>query len=421
VKKRLFWAIGIFLFIFSVTQVASAATVLRELGRSPFAVPPIETIEDLRKVVADSPGEIRKGFEKAGYTSLYQAFSQQFPTADIKTIKVNPGEKMLWMLYRKFGKGPVRVAKDVTWAGDEPFDAFQFDIDLGDNRYDIIVPLLCVNFAIRSITPIPKEAPPSPSGKPVPPKVNEAPVCAAALSSDKIWCGETVTVDAGGSTDADGQIAAMTVAVMDAAGNMVAEHTVDKAPFVHDLEIPCGGTYSVKTTVTDNEGESASGSNCEAAVTSRKRLRPVATAGFLRMWDPANFFPIRGGLEYRITDNLSLLGMLGYNIHIDGDHGDDAISADLLLHYWINRFFIGAGIGYWEMDDESVDREAVDGGHTDLIFQTGVRVFGEPDMFNVSLFLEARHWLGVDQDDLITNVDADKLASRLGGGILFRF
>ncbi len=417
-KNRLIWAIGLCFFVFGLAQTASAATVLTELGRSPFAVPPLQTVEDLKKVVDESPGEIRKGFEKAGYASLYQAFSQQFPTADIKTIKVEKGEKMLWMLYRKFGKGPVRVAKDVTWAGETPFDAFQFDVDLGDKRYDIVVPWLCVNFAIRSIGPIPKEAPPPP---PPAKKANQAPVCAATLSSDKIWCGETVTVDASGSTDADGQIAAMTIAVMDEAGNVVSEHTVDQAPFVYDLEVPCGGTYMVKTSVTDDKGETVTGPECEAGVTSRKRLRPVASIGYLRMWDPANFMPIRGGLEYRITDNLSLLGMVGYNYHIDGDHGDDAVSADLLLHYWMNRFFIGAGVGYWEMDDESVDRAAVDGGHTDLILQTGMMVYGDPDAFNVSLFLEGRQWLDVDQEDLITDVDADKLASRLGGGILFRF
>ena len=103
-----------------------------------------------------------KALPKAGYASLYQAFSEQFPQADIKPIKVNNGEKMLWMLYRKNGKGPVRVAKDVTWAGETPFDAFQFNIDLGDKRYDIVVPWKCVNFAVRSIGPIPKAAPPPP-------------------------------------------------------------------------------------------------------------------------------------------------------------------------------------------------------------------------------------------------------------------
>ncbi len=417
-KNRLIWAIGLCFFLFSFTQTASAATVLHQLGVSPFAIPPLETIEDLKKVVAESPGEIRNGFEKAGYASLYQAFSQQFPKADIKTIKVEKEEKMLWMLFRKFGKGPVRVAKDVTWAGNEPFDAFQFNVDLGDMRYDIVVPLSCVNFAIRSIGPIPKVAPPPP---PPAKKANQAPVCAATLSSDKIWCGETVTVDASGSTDADGQIAAMTIAVMDEAGNVVSENTVDQAPFVYELEIPCGGTYSVKTTVTDDNGESVSGPDCEAAVTSRKRLRPVASVGYLRMWDPANFAPIRGGVEYRITDNLSVLGMVGLNYHINGDHGSDALSADLLLHYWISRFFIGAGIGWWQMDDKSVDSDAVDGGHPDLILQTGVMVYGQPETFNVSLFLEGRQWLDVNQDDLITDVDADAIASRLGGGILFRF
>ena len=140
----------------------------------------------------------------------------------------------------------------------------------------------------------------------------------------------------------------MTIAVMDEMGNVVSEQTVDQAPFVYDLEVPCGGTYSVKTTVTDDKGASSSGPDCEAAVISRKRLRPVAAAGYLRMWDPANFGFIRGGMEYRITDNLSVLGMVGGNIHLSGDHGDHAFSADLLLHYWISRFFYRCR--YWLLD-----------------------------------------------------------------------
>lgn len=411
-KNRLIWSIGLCFFILSFTQTAFAATVLHQLGVSPFAVPPLKTVADLKKVVAENPAEIRKGFEKAGYAGLFPAFSEQFPTADIKKIKVNEGEKMLWMLFRKFGKGPVRVAKDVTWAGKEPFDAFQFYVDQGGKRYDIVVPLICVNFAVRSITPIPipKAVAPPPA-----PKVNQAPVCIATVSSDNAKCGETITIDGSGSTDADGQIAAMTVAVMDAQGNTVAEHKIDQAPFIYELEVPCDGTYTVKTTVTDDKGKSATGPNCESTVgvaAKKSRLRPVATLGFLRMWDPANFAPIRGGLEYRLTDNLSLLGMVGFNYHIDGSHGDNAMSADLLLHYWISRFFVGAGVGYWEMDDDSNDKDEVDGGHADLIAQTGVMVYGDPDAFNVSLFIEGRKWTDVSDLDL---------AGRLGAGILFRF
>jgi hypothetical protein len=331
--KKVFLCLAVIGVVVALTTSAMAATTLRELGRSPFYKPPLTTVDDLYKLVDESQAAIQQGFAKAGMAGLYPAFTEQFPTADIETTQVKPGTKLDWMLFRKNGKGSVRVAKDVTWAGEEPFDAFRFYLDSAGKRYEMVVPWGCGNLALAGVGDVPAPPPPAPPPPPPPPKPEVKP------------------------------------------------------------EVP----PPVEEVVPE----------------AKRRLWPVATLGFMRLHDPANFLPVRVGVEYALADNVTLLGLLGYNIHLEGTNGDDALSVDALIHYHISRFFVGGGLGYWYMDDDSTMQEYLDGSHLDLILQLGVRVFGEPDAFNVALYGEGRAFA----DELS---DAD-INGRWGAGLLFRF
>lgn len=394
------------LMVLLVSTVSMASTTLYQLGRSPFYTPPLTSTDDLKAMVSSADSDIKTGFAKAGYAELYHTFLQQFPSAEIDEIEIGQGQTMMWMFFRKQGKGPVRVARDVTWAGEEPFKAFRFYLTKDDKRYQIVVPRICGNLALKDIT----DVPPEPVVE-VPP--NQDPECRMNVTPERLFCGEEVTIDASGSSDRDGTITSVSLTLTDGEGKVIEEKTITEPPFIGKLTVPCGGTYTVRTKVTDDKGAVATSPACEKTVAGIRRLVPVAAVGYMYLLDPASFIPLRGGLEYWINENFSLMGMLGYNFHIDGSQGDDALSADILGLYHFSRYSIGAGVGWWNMDDDSKQREELDGNHMDLILQAGVRVYGEPDAFNITLFGEGRSF--------VDNLDNLHLGGRVMGGLLFRF
>jgi len=388
-----------------MASVVMGATTLHQLGRSPFYQPPLQDVADFRKMVDLSGPALKKGFEKSGYPDLYSVFVGQFSTAEIDAIEIRPGEHLLWMLYRKNGKGSVRVARDVTWAGEKPFKAFRMYLDHNSKRYEIVVPYICGNIALRAISDV------------VPVTVeNREPACRMTVASESVFCGEPVNVDASASSDSDGSISSVKISMIDADGSVVEEKNITSPPFTGTLTVPCCGEYTVHTEVTDDRGAAATSAVCSQKVSGRQRLVPVAAVGFMHLLDPANFIAARGGIEYWLSENVSLMGMLGYNFHIDGKQGDDAFSADLLALYHFSRYFVGAGIGWWNMDDDSYDlhqREILDGNNLDLILQAGARVYGAPEAFNVSLYGEARTF--------VDSLDELDISTRFTAGLLFRF
>ena len=383
---------------------ALASTTLHQLGRSPFYTPPLTDMNDFKDMVESSGPSIQQGFDKAGYPELYNVFMKEFPTAEIDAIEIGKGEYLMWMFYRKNGKGPVRIAKDVTWANEKPFKAFRLYLTHANKRYEIVVPNICGNLALRAISDVPVVM------------TNSDPECKMAVTPDNLFCGDSITVDASGSSDNDGSIASVTISMVDSENKVVEEKTITNAPFAASLVVPCGDGYTVQTTVTDNQGAMSTSPACAQSVSGRRHLVPVAAIGYMHLLDPANFLTVRGGLEYWFNEDFSVMGMLGYNYHFDGNQGDNAFSADALALYHFSRYYVGAGIGFWNMDDNSYDleqREILDGSNLDLILQAGVRVYGEVDSFNISLFGEARTFA-----DSLDDID---VATRFMGGVLFRF
>jgi hypothetical protein len=156
--------------------------------------------------------------------------------------------------------------------------------------------------------------------------------------------------------------------------------------------------------------------NCwpEEAKTEHK-FRFIGDLGYYRQSDPADYIFGRFGVEYPLNEKFSVLGMLGVAGQVKGDDGDDALMVDLIAQYnWelggIDGF-TGLGVGGWitsgDVDDDSGDTDL------DLIANIGARVYGDPDAFNTSVFLEMRS--AVDEFDGI------KEYARFGAGVRFKF
>ena len=351
VKKNLFFVLLVCLF-WSFVSSAFAASTMKRVGVNPFYRPPLTSEADLTALVKSRNTQIRNGFAKAGYPDLYPAFSKQFPSATIDSIKVSPGETFQWMLFRKKGTGPVIVTKDVTWVGAGPLDAYRFYIDSNGKRYEFVVLNACGNFSLKNINAIPA---PMPSPVAVTPAPMPAPV---AVTPAPMPAPEAVPP-----------------------APMPAPVAVTPAPMPAPEAVPL------------------------ASISAAKRLGGfVADAGFLYQFDPASYLFGRIGYEFPLIDKLSLLAFVGGAVRVHGEDGGSAFIADAILDYhWWNRLSFGVGAGFWSGD----------GGQLDLIANLGVLVFGNPNSFNGTLFLEARS--AVDELDRLHD------EGRFGLGMRFRF
>jgi hypothetical protein len=151
--------------------------------------------------------------------------------------------------------------------------------------------------------------------------------------------------------------------------------------------------------------ESGAAASAMTTPTAKFLSGTVVDAGFSHQNDPASYFFIRMGYEFPLFDKLSLMACLGGYFRIHGYEGGTAVVADAILDYhWWNRLSFGLGIGYWTTGNN---------GQMDLIANLGVLVFGNPDSFNSTLFLEARS----EVDELGNMHDQ----GRFGLGIRFRF
>jgi hypothetical protein len=148
-------------------------------------------------------------------------------------------------------------------------------------------------------------------------------------------------------------------------------------------------------------------------------IRYIGDLGYYKQTDPADYIFGRVGVEYKPFkdspyENISFLGMVGASIKVGGTDGDSALLLDLLAQYnWVAgsvNGWVGLGLGGWITSGDVKD----DSGDTDLdvIANVGARVYGDPDDFNISLFLEIRS--AVDEFDSIAEY------GRFGAGLRFQ-
>lgn len=391
-KKHVLMAVGIFLVV-ACSSSAFAAVSLKRLGDHPFYRQTMTSEADLRTMVEQNAADIEAGFVKAGNPELYPDFMSQFPTTQIETVKIGPGEHFDWMLFRKNGTGPVTAVKDVTWEGEAPFDAYRFSIDKDGQRYQFVVPAVCGNVSLSNVEVIPQP-------------VNQSPVCTMTMSNTEFKCGQTVTVDAGGSTDPDGTIVSVVFRLLDASDQVVLEKIDTEAPYVQDITIPCDSSqYTVSVVVIDNTGAESRPADClQTMKVAERKGGPVLDLGYAHQFDPANYVFGRVGYEYPLTEKLSVLGMIGGFARFEGDDGDDgAFIADALLNYYFDeKLYMGGGLGFWSGND----------GEVDLIVNMGYQVHESAGGVKTSIFVEGRCYA----DELVSSD-----ASRLGVGVRFRF
>ncbi|MCK9174150.1 MAG: hypothetical protein M0O96_02565 [Desulforhopalus sp.] len=389
--------------IMTSASMAYSASTLMQIGRSPFHRPPLASTQDLASMAQTQTADMREGFEKAGCPELFDPFMKQIAAGNIESKDYPKGSQFEWMFFKRKGTGEVRLSRELTWGNEVPFPAYVVKVVQDSTLYTFAVPLGCGNVALAGEEPF---------EEPVAEVVVEKqpPVCRAMVSPVKAFSGSSVAVDASGSTDPDGKVTSMKMVTLDENGQPLSEQVV-AGGLVGSIVLPAGAK-SVQTTVTDDDGLTATSPECMAPVTVVKRTNFIADVGAYHMFDPGNWVFGRVGLEYRFDENWSVLGLAGYAQHVQGSDGASAVLVDVLGQYRVDRLFFNLGVGGWLSTNDDGDGD-YDDTDADLIAGMGYRIYGEPDAFNASLFVEARSAF----DELGSPVDS----GRVGGGVRFNF
>ncbi len=220
-KKSKFLLI-IFLLAIAFSLNALAEThVIRKLGRYPFCRcrGDIPTAEVMKEIVKTYAGDVKYGFDMAGYGDIYLAFLDQLEKGVFEEIAFPVGEKLMWMLYRV--RGRIKVLEDVEWGGKEPLEAFSFKVIKDGRCFEFIMPKPCGNISLYKITEV-------------------IPYCDLKVTPTKVNIGEPVTIDVCKTENA----VAVEVNILDEAGNKIETKKIEMATCKWQTSFDKPGKYT---------------------------------------------------------------------------------------------------------------------------------------------------------------------------------
>ena len=232
--------IGILVFL-TINSYAETKK-LKQIGR--FTLVRIKgevPTSEVMKILLDKyAGDIKYGFDIAGYGDLYLRFIEQIRSGTFKEKSMAVGDKFMWMLFRS--KGKVKVVKDLEWAGKAPLPVFSFIVNKDYKNYEFVMPRQCGNISLVGIEEVIPDA-----------------VCSITVNPVKLNINDAVTVDMSGSQHSK----SMSVDVFNASGTKVASKilTPDSPRWQMRLSEP--GEYVFKAGALNVEG-TLSSNPCEA-------------------------------------------------------------------------------------------------------------------------------------------------------------
>lgn len=411
-KKKVIFLVLALSFLFGIRPLY-ASTQLKRLGISPFIKVDDLQAEAIYPIIMKNLENARLGFIKAGAVNLFDPFMEQLKTAKIDAVQVSPGETFMWMIFKK--KKKVFVLNDVEWAGKAPFEGYRFVIEHNKRAYEFIIPKICFNIALKSVTDIPVKAPVKTEPIKTKPKKevikvveapkNQLPQCNLTVSPERFLTGTIVMSDASKSVDSDGKIVSVTFTIIDSKGSVVEEKVVEEAPFIYKTKMKKSGVHKIQAMVKDDAGDESPVNSCTREVTVLKRGFFVGDIGLLQQFDPATFLPIRVGYMHKLTEKVAITALVGGAPLLNGCSDNPATIGDIMLSYYpVPRFFLSAGTGMWHTTFKT---------RTDFILDTGYQLTDNPNGPNFSIYLEGRS--AFDEFDDISGL------GRFGGGIRAHF
>lgn len=292
-KKLCLLIVGIFV-LFSIASYAQT-TKLKEMGHYTLVrikgEVPVAMV--MKTLIDKYSGDIKYGFDSAGYGDLFFPFMEQIKAATFEEKTLPVGDKLMWMLFRSHGA--VKVAKDVEWAGEAPLPVFSFKVVKGYNHYEFIMPKPCGNIALRSVEEIIPDA-----------------ICDIKVTPAKANLNDPISVDMSGCKESQ----SMEVTVFDKEGTQVASQklTPDSPKWQTKFDKP--GEYVFKGLAFNLKGKPST-NPCEAKtyinfppVSKLERSTPEGYAGLPVTFDASGSADPDGEVQkvdFEITDGAGNL------------------------------------------------------------------------------------------------------------------
>ncbi len=238
-KIFVFTVIGI-LVLLSINSYAETKK-LKQVGQFTLVrikgeVPTSEVMKILLETYA---GDIKYGFDIAGYGDLYLSFIEQIRSGAVKEKNMAIGDKFMWMLFRS--KGKVKVVEDLEWAGKAPLPVYSFVVNKNYKNYEFVMPKPCGNISLVGIEEVIPDA-----------------VCSITVNPIKLNINDVITVDMSGSQHSR----SMSVEVFNASGTKVASKTLTPDSPRWQTRLTDPGEYVFKAGAVNLEGTPSSNS-CE--------------------------------------------------------------------------------------------------------------------------------------------------------------
>jgi len=233
--------------------------------------------------------------------------------------------------------------------------------------------------------------------------INFPPICKLWTSCMPCedYVGRPITFDASGSSDPDGTISKVVFELLDAQGNVIDTCVTTRKPWTWEKVFTKAGTYTINTTVFDNDNAQSSASDpCRLTfeVTQKKLFWTVGGGLGIYGGSTALYGFLRGGMFSWITpDKWSFTLSVGGGIPFAGSPWKLVFTGDALVNGHFDNFFAGVGLGV-SSKTQNNDPLVLTDDHKfglDLPVQLGFQVFDKWTSKG-QLFFEFRLPIGRD-------------------------
>lgn len=153
-KNKKMIALAMSIFFFSLPSSFAETKKLKEVGRYTFVRirGEVPTSEVMKALIDRYTGDIKYGFDLAGFGDLFLPFLDQVKQASFEKKDLAIGDKIMWMLFRSQGRA--KIVKDLEWAGARPLPVFSFMVKKDYKNYEFVMPRPCGNIALIRVEEI---------------------------------------------------------------------------------------------------------------------------------------------------------------------------------------------------------------------------------------------------------------------------